>query len=367
MPFRKLLLITLLFPFTCAANDAPPCPTLPEDVSSLACVANEAGWFYARDPQAAARIADDALQAAEGFQRYFARSAPRGAVIAGSLEMTFSADIHRALSDAGAAWQMPWLGAAEKSKLRRGAVEQQLRAQLPQASDAEIAAMLEQALGKPPSSQAIDRSALRHEIGHMLLIRAFWPDASGQANSSPHYGGQGPDWLDETAAVLMESSSMADDRRRNVAEVGSGQHLTSLGEFFEANHPMAAHIPELRKTAGGGASVRVISGEKAEKLVGDALWFYVQARLVADFLIEASDDPAIFGEIADSIASGSDMTGWLAARGAEHGLPTTVESLNALWQDWLDRQRKSIVGTARASTTTEHRSQATPAGQMIRS
>lgn len=353
MPLRKLLLITLLSPFACAASDAPPCPSLPGAAGDLSCVANDVGWFYARDPQAATRIAEDAQQAAEDFQRYFAHSAPRGAIVARGLDMAFSADINQALSDAGAAWQMPWLGAAEKNKLRRSAVEMQLRKQLPQASDAQIAAMLQQAVGKPPSSQAIDRSALRHEIGHMLLIHAFWPDAADQPGGSPHYGGRGPDWLDETAAVLMESSTMANGRRRMLAESGSQQHLTSLGEFFQASHPMAVHIPELLESGGSGGSVRVITGEEAEKLAGGASWFYAQARLAADFLIETSGDPGIFGDIAAFIASGADMADWLAEHGARYGLPSTVQSLDASWRQWLDTRRDELAEVAPASAASE--------------
>ncbi|WP_024891182.1 hypothetical protein [Luteimonas huabeiensis] len=337
MPSRPLSLLRLLLSLAATAASAAepaPCPTLPAPAAELACVASEAGWFYAHDAGSAARIAEDALRTGEDFRRRFSRPPPRGAVIAGGAGFVLAPAAAQILRDAGAAWQLPWLDASERRELQRLGIERQLRAQRPQASEAEIAALLEAALRRAPALQATDRSALRHEIGHALLIHAFWPDAAGTSGAA-HYGGPAQDWLDETAAVLMESEDMADARRRRLAEPGERARLLPLEAFFAADHPLAARLAELRPSAAGGG-IRVISGEDAQRLSQEAGGFYAQARGVADFLIEASGDPAVFGDIATFAAAGGDMAGWLSARGARYGLPTTVAALDAAWRRWLD-------------------------------
>lgn len=338
MPLRPPSLLCLLLPFaaaTATAADAPPCPALPAPVAELACVANEAGWFYAHDAESAAGIAEDALRAGEDFRRHFSRPPPRGAVIARGTGAAASPEAAQRLRDAGAAWHLPWLDASERRELQRSGIERQLRAQRPQASDAEVAALLETALARAPSPQATDRSALRHEIGHVLLIHAFWPDAARTDDGATHYGGPAQDWLDETAAVLMESEDMADRRRERLAEPGERARLLPLDAFFAAAHPLAARLTELRPSAAGGG-IRVISGEDAQRLSAEAGGFYAQARGVADFLIETGGDPAVFGDIAAFAADGGDMAGWLSAHGARYGLPATVTALDAAWQHWLD-------------------------------
>ncbi|KPN19828.1 hypothetical protein AO715_07675 [Xanthomonas sp. Mitacek01] len=326
----------------CAALAAPPtqCPAL-ADLPALHCVSNAQGWFYAGTPDAAADLAADASSVAMEFSRYFGRPAPRGAVIAAGTAQTISASTTDALKAAGATWQLPWLDGAERRDLQRSALEKQLRARLPDASDADIRARIDAAIPAQPATtqDATDRSALRHEIGHMALMRAFWPAPSAQAAAAGHYGGPGPDWLDELAAVLMESDTMADSRRALLGRPDASDHLRPLDVFFAQSHPMAAQLPALQaqatSEAGAGGRVRVLSGEAAQRLAGNARWFYAQARGVADFLLASSDDPAVFGSIAAFLADGGDMDGWLAAHGKRYGLPTTVAALGAAWTQWL--------------------------------
>jgi len=313
----------------------PSCPAL-ADLPALHCVANAQGWFYAGTPEAAAPLADDASAAAADFSRYFGRSAPPGAVIAAGTGQAITTAAAAALKTAGATWQLPWLDAGERRELQRSAVERQVRGQLPDASDADIRARVDAALpaASASGSDATARSALRHEIGHTLLMRMFWPALRDASAASPHYGGPGPDWLDELAAVVMESDAMADRRRALLATPEAQVHLQPLPTFLAQSRPMAAQIPALQAEAAPGGNVRVISGEAAQRLAADARWFYAQARSVADVLLASGSDPAVFGSMAAFLVDGGDMDGWLAAHVAQYGLPTSIPGLDAAWTQW---------------------------------
>lgn len=339
------LLLAALLPFTsAAAADTSDCPAslqLPE----LSCVATPQGWFHAANPATARQIAEDATLAASSFESYFGRPAPRGAVIAGGEGRAIPDDIDQALTAAGAAWQLPWLDAAGRRAVQRSALERQLRASMPGVDEAQLQARIDAALSSataPPDSAA-DRSSLRHEIGHMLLIRAFWgPPAIDASRGTGHYGGPGPDWLDELAAVLLESQVMADNRRAKLHSPEAAVHLQPLATFFDMPHPMAARMSEL---ASRGPGAHVISGAEAQRLTGDAGWFYVQARGVADFVLDTSSDPAVFGHMAAFLADGGDMEGWLAAHGAQSGLPASITELDAAWTQWLAARAPSPAPT----------------------
>lgn len=316
-----------------------PCPQLPNH-PGLACASTSQGWFYAGDADTAADIAADAAQAAGDFERYFGRPAQRGAVVAAGSSAVPDATTFDMLRQAGARWALPWLDEQERREVQRSVVERTLREQMPEADDARIAAMLEQALpsAPPASGDSTDRSALRHEIGHMLLIRAFWPD-NGEDDGGERpfqYGGPGPDWLDEAAAVLMEGPAMAARRLDMLASDEAGTHLQPLPDFLAAAHPMLEQLDAARAgSTGNGPSITIASGEEAQRMADGAQWFYTQARAFAGFLIETSDRPGVLGEVAAHIAAGGDMEGWLAGHGAAHGLPESLPALDLAWKEWL--------------------------------
>lgn len=336
MRHRNTLTTGLLL--TCVATASlaqdTDCPIL-ADTPTLDCVASAQGWFYAASPEAATQMAEDAALAAQSFTTYFGRSAPRGALIAAGAGQAISDADRHALTNAGAVWQLPWLDADGRRALQRSAVERQLRARMPDLDDAQRQARIDAALPAPAAAtpdNAVDRSSLRHEVGHMLLIRSFWPVSEPAApTTSAHYGGPGPDWLDELAAVLMESDTMTDARREKLRAPEASAHLKKLATFFAMPHPMAVRMAELTAM---GPGAHVISGPEAQRLAGDAAWFYAQARSVADFLLASGDDPAVFGSIAAFLADGGDMDGWLAAHGAQYGLPTTIAALDTAWTQW---------------------------------
>ncbi|MBU1384939.1 MAG: hypothetical protein KKG14_07090 [Alphaproteobacteria bacterium] len=66
-----------------------------------------------------------------------------------------------------------------------------------------------------------------------------------------------------------------------------------------------------------------------------AVMFYAQARVFADFLLERTGDPAVYGRIARALADGRTMDQWLAVDGAASGLPGSVTALDAAWMAWL--------------------------------
>lgn len=324
-----------------AAAPNGPCPALP-GLADLACVARDEGWFYADDAASAARLADDARIAADTFVRHFERTAPPGAVVAAGTGRHLGDDARTAMRDAGARWVLPWLDASERATLRRDAIERQLRARLPDADDARIRSLREAALAQAANTTDAggdgadtDRSALRHEIGHMLLIDAFWPDRA-VSGAPAHYGGPGPDWLDETAGVLMESEAMTAVRRRLLYDDGAMSQLRPLDEFFAMPHPLMAGLVAARAEADGPphAGIRVVSGDAGRRMADQALWFYVQARGVADFLIARAGTPTVFAGIARFVAGGGDIEDWLALHGPDHGLPPTVAALDAAWRAW---------------------------------
>lgn len=336
--------IALLLACPFAAMPSPPaCPTLAQPPAPH-CMASARGWFYARTPQQAAEIAADAAIAAERFERYFSRPAPPGAVIASGTSTALAEDGARALRAQGARWLLPWLDEDDRRTMLASRIRQRLRDSLPGASEERIETALRAALSASPPQDAAAtvRSALRHEVGHLLLIHTFWPDdheRAPPARTGAHYGGPAPDWLDEVAAVLMESDAMTEDRRKALREPAVRARLLPLAEFFTAVHPLKARVGELGPSQGAG--ITVLTGEQAKGLADAAIWFYAQARGVADFLIETSGREAIFGDIAASSAAGIGTADWLHQHGAGDGLPGSVEALDAAWQSWLERSRGS--------------------------
>ena len=196
----------------------------------------------------------------------------------------------------------------------------------------------------PGSDDVRDRTALPHELGHLWFIRTYWPDRSAAGG---HYGGPAPDWFDEVAAVLMEDDASGTARRDQFAATLAGtrgtveerDRLLDLQSYLSTEHPA---LPGVRATAGdvrpGGGGVRVLTGPEAQKIAADGLFFYLQSRRFADYLIERTGNPAVFGRVADAIAAGGSFADWLSVSGYP-ALPTTLDGLAADWRAWaLKRQ-----------------------------
>lgn len=336
------LLVVLLASCPCLPVTAGDCPVLPD--ITAACVSTPQGWFYARTSTDAEELARAAAEASVLFTQYFARPAPRGAVLSTGTTATITPSQNAALEAQGAQWVLPWLDAADRRALQESKVREQVRKQLgeaatPEVVEATVTQALSQAAKPGAEGDTTSHSALRHEIGHMLLTRAFWPRTSGDARTGHRgYGGDGPDWLDETAAVLMEDAAMTAGRRSRLPELAiRTDGLMPLATFFAAQHPLLAALAGTGEIdSEGGNGVRVLQGEEAQRLAKRGRDFYTQARAFADFLIATSGDPQVFASIAGTLASGHDMADWLRMHGKAYHLPASVEALQDRWQEWVD-------------------------------
>lgn len=314
------------------------------------CVANPHGVALATDRSEAERIAAAVREGEQRFIRHFGRSPSRYAIIQDGRP-----EDYRTLRAAGFVPTLAWLTpaqfeAAALESVRRGA-EAQVRARGLSAEQA--APIVQQAEAQwrarngPETLLARDAGVLPHEIGHGWYVELFWPGTV--MDGAGHYGGPGPDWLDETAAILMETDAFAADRRQQFEQVyrGSGAgnlalssipvaELIDLPRFLTRDHPgRALQEGQNRPAPGQGPGVRVLTGDEARNAARGAALFYLQGRMFADFLIERTGNPAIFAEIGAAFGSGRTIDQWLAARGRAHRLGASVGELDGIWRSWL--------------------------------
>lgn len=326
------------------------------------------------------------VAAAQGlFKRHFAAPVPAGALVDAS---SIPAGQRSMLMQAGLAWVLPWLDPQDTQAVLQSSIRAQLRAQMPDASESEIEASLAQSLaaipapsGSAPAGRAsaappMLEGALQHEIGHQLFIHAYFDDAERAAAQSdaPVYGAaDAPDWLDEAAAILTEDAAMAEGRRaafaRQMRKAGLPS-LKPLAEYFAMPHPgiASAEVAALvgRQAAGEAGATDGTSGSQVAVIVVDDLApgqragleeegdFYAMTRVFADFLLETSGDPAVFGRIAQAVRQQRDVAAWLAA--ADTGLPyRTLAALEAGWRAWVGKRYLAAASTTPAATGYPHR------------
>ena len=320
-------------------------------VPDKACVATGHGVVLAPDRADASRLAGSVLEAEARFARHFGRAPPRHATVQDAKPGEL-----KALGGAGFLRTLPWLTPAQfeasaLQSIRRGVEAQTKAAGLDAARTAEAVARGETAWRERNTLAAFharDAGSLPHEAGHGWYMRSFWPDRSPDGRG--HYGGPGPDWMDETAAVLLENDAFTADRRRMFEEVYRGTpasqstrdlsvaELIDLPRFLTRAHPgseigsaLATKDPAVKD----GPNIRVLSGDEARNLMRGGLLFYLQSRLFADYLIERSGDPAIFASLGAAFGRGETIDDWLRVHGAGHKLPATVDALDAAWRAWL--------------------------------
>ena len=257
-----------------------------------------------------------------------------------------------ALDARGVKWRLPWLSEAATSEAYRASIERAVtaKAQTMGLGAEQTAALARSALAQqadrfaPEALRAKEASALPHELGHGWLTKVFWPRAV--AGSSDHYGGPAPDWLDETAAILMEDDALATSRRRQFTAIYRGPdaaaraRLIDLSPFLSGGHPALPKID----LAGATAGVRVLTGAEAAGIVAAAGGFYLQARVFTDYVLARSGQPDAFRSAADAFASGKTLADWLANNGARLHLPTTIAAVQADWEAWL-RSRDATLPT----------------------
>lgn len=324
------------------------CQLAKKVVPDKACVDNPGGAVLGEDQQEAERLARLVAAGEERFRRHFAQEPKRYAIIqGGNVTQT------KALKDAGFVHTMTWFTNAEYEQnalasVRRGTEAQMKAAGFGEDKVKQAVAQAEKAwLAQNPHSKrhASDASALPHEAAHFWFINQYWPGE--KADGGGHYGGPGPDWLDELSAVVAEDDFSTFDRRDSFRKVYQGTpqkgsagtltvaDITDINKFLHREHPMNGLQQGLMKNAKPGQNTILLTGEEARKASQGGILFYLQSRAVADFLIDRSGERTIFASIAEAFARGETIEQWLAAHGVKNRLGSNMAELEKIWREWL--------------------------------
>jgi len=290
-----------------------------------------------------------AQKGAAQFERYFGVPAPSAAIVPGGV---ISPELNTQIEDAGFEVMLPWISETGRKDMAAESVRQQVMDQTKGMPEAQRDAILKMALGKleaaqddtPSETTEKQKGALTHELGHMWFMEAFKSPALDAETKVHSYGGWAPDWLDETAAVLLENDALTQARREAFKAKGSDE-LYPLRDYLSMEHPAAKSAKDLLKNYNdpesgavnpGESRAIILTGAEGEAFLekmkdADPVGFYTQTRAFADFMIEATNDPQLFAKIATHLAGGKSFESWLATRG---DLPNTIAALDARWQSW---------------------------------
>jgi hypothetical protein len=328
------------------------CDAAAAAVPDLACAEAPLGVALAPDHARAVQLAMLGQAGEARFRRHFGRDTPRYAIIEMAGEAT-TLEQTRALSAVGFRRTLHWLSQAAYvdamvDAAARGA-EEAARARGLQNGPAASARSAAIAAIQPRLTafalNEMEAGVVPHEIGHGWYVETFWPGVAMDRRG--HYGGPGPDWLDETAAILMESGDLAQQRRAQFHDIYLGRGLGPLAShpiadlldlqtFLRRDHPEHALNADARseRPRSDGPGVVVLTGPAIGQRGRSAI-FYLQGRMFADFLIDRSGDAAVFGALGDAFARGDTIESWLAQHGAARGLAEAVPELEQQWRDWL--------------------------------
>jgi hypothetical protein len=337
-----------------AAVQDPGCARALAVAPSAVCVDAGRGVALADTSEEAERLAGFARGGETRFAAHFGQSIAPYAVTSTSQPISQSA-----LNGAGFAHVLPWPNARAIEQATRQGIEQATRrfAQAQGMSAAQTDELVARAIAQAPTGLAragLESALLPHELGHLWFSAAFWPDAAIMPTNQRHYGGPGPDWLDEAAAVLMEDDASTTMRRsqfrallrgEDVPGVGVAERslLLDLAGLFAREHPAITQgvtAPPNMTSASPGIGVGVVftpagpGGSAPARTIGV---FYVQARVVSDYLIQKSGRPNIVADIARAFANGRTFEAWLRSEGAAAGLPSTMAALQADWEAYASR------------------------------
>jgi len=348
-------MLALALLLTTAATD-PLCVRAQTAAPGLACVSTGRGAALAASPEDAAALAAYARAGEARFAGGFARDIAPYVVIS-----TPPAPSRTALNAAGFANVLPWPAPRAFDEAARRGVEQGTRrfAASQNMTPTQTEEVVARALAQIPDAKAqaaLDAGMVPHELGHLWFTAAFWPDAAQTDaaqtdDSARHYGGPGPDWLDEAAAVLMEDDATAEIRRSQFRALMRGETLPTtagldarailldLPGLLSREHPglarAVAAAPQMAMSGGVGVSFTPAgAGPRPEAL---ERVFYIQVRAFIDYLIQTSGRPAILGDIAQALASGQTFDAWLAAQGPAKGLPVSIPDLQKAWLGYATR------------------------------
>jgi hypothetical protein len=358
-----LCITTALFSFwsipVLANQQNEPCEMLVLSQPANFCVKDGSGVVIAGSRDRAQQLLDLGSSGFKRFSRYFGKTATSYAIVEIGAE-GLSQTVRDNLRAAGINVILPWLSPDAYQAQIEGSIRRSVTSQIEKsgltgsAREAAIEAAMKQALQRLPADRATraNNIAIPHELGHFWFINGYWPEAAGK--SSGHYGGPGPDWLDEMAAVLMEPDESKMQRRLQFwdryraiqmtrkKQLDPKDELLNIIQYFSISHPVAdAAQAVMQNNSGlansGKTTVRILTGEEAKRVSGDGIRFYLQSLLVSDYLRARSKNEAIFGIISAAAGSKITFSDWLAKHGRRHGLPTTVEALQSDWLKWLEK------------------------------
>lgn len=337
-------LLKLILPLALLTGCALPPQAIAANCDVFETCIFENGIAVLASPEIGEPILVTAQQGVVDFKRYFGMDVPQTAIIPGG---EVSPELQEDLTEAGFKTSLPWISAADKQALAQLEVRKQVMEQTKGMRAEQQEAVIEMALArfdKPESRSgemsATEQGALTHELGHMWFITAFKP-ADGDRQFGKGYGSWAPDWLDETAAILLENETLTKGRRKAFKAMKQ-EDFYPLETFLTMDHPALKSALALKETFGSkvnssGSQAIILTGEDAEEFLrssgtSDPANFYTQARGFADYAIEVTGDEQIFAKLASHLSGGGMMDSWLSQT---DGLADNMQDLTEDWNNML--------------------------------
>ncbi|AKS42994.1 hypothetical protein [Wenzhouxiangella marina] len=313
-------------------------------------------WIAAPDACQAAMVVEELAAARAAFEDYFGPVASAGAVI----DVRWAGEV-AGLRSVGLDWVLPWRFEAGASagvdEALVASIRAQIESQLQSAGapsdsarvDALVARALEQlgdragasgADASDEASSALEPKAIRHELAHLLFLREVWPSTRGRGEQ---YGGDAPDWLDETAAVLAESPSMTESRRASFRAMAERGELIALERYLSMVHPVFAGqdfqaLMQAARDKAAQGEAAVLSASLDPEQGVEARRFYAQTRGWVDYLLARSEQPRVFADLTRALRDGQGFEAWLQASAARYALPVTLPALERDFLGWAASQ-----------------------------
>ncbi|WP_439632538.1 hypothetical protein [Glycocaulis sp.] len=320
----------LIFSAVIALSIAP-CPP------SATCLEEEGLLVIASGEAEAAATLETAISARQRFYSVFGETPVPTAIVE---DIALYPGIALELRSAGYTIK-PWISPGAM----RTALETQLRPVLqasmadagPEAVENAVQAAVARRLDQNEQVRHAD-AIIAHELGHIWLIHGFdWPEASVPGERA--YGAAGaPDWMDETAAVLMESEALTAERHTALCEAVPENMEATLSRYFAMEHPMinmarqaaAQREAALRETGNDSSAPHIMVMTREARSADDALmtdagYYYALTRAFVDYVVAETGSEAVFASLARALADGQTLDDWLTA--GVDGLPGSDRAL----------------------------------------
>lgn len=319
------------------AETQTPCP------EPAACAERDGVFIAAGNAAQAETLLDAAIKARAEFNTVMGVTMTRTAVV---MDPDLRPAALTAAREAGFETIKTWASAERSAEMIRTQLVAAISAAQPDQTVEEIEAAILPAIDR---SVAEEPETIAHELGHAWFGNAFdWPP--GPRDGRSHYGVYAaPDWLDETAAVLMEGEASSQDRWTALCDRRPPTTTADFyAAFFDQPHPSQSleavtteqTVAAFGDDGGDGESTRIVvraapSGraDAPARDAGDI--YYPLVRGLIDYVAARNGDRPVWGDVARWIAEGGDFDGWLAEHGETHGLAGDVSALSQDWSVWL--------------------------------